>query len=624
MPDASALAAMLHRSAAVPSTVNEGARTVEVTASTGADVRRYGLRPDGTYGAWVERLDVAGADLSRFIGASVLRDHRPLVECIVGVVDAAKSTGAEIRATVRFDERPDAETLWQSVKAGIVRQVSTGYTVTAWTRGKTEATDVPLFIATAWTPLEISFVAVGAEPAATVRSNPAIEAAMTTTASATTDAATVPPPAGPSDRETQIRSIAALPSFRIPDALVSDMIASGASVDQARSVFLNHLAQRSDAIHISAVSASAAGTDHAEPISRRGHMAEAIAARFTGAAIAGPAEQFRGMSLLECGAELLAMHGVNTRGWSKSHIAEALLGGAPAWSMRGQHTTSDFPLLLSAVANKLLLTAYEAADLGFRRIARVVNVPDFREMKMLRAGEYPELEKVRESGEYRRGTMGEASEGIRVETYGKMIGLSRQAIINDDLGAFNETAQRIGRTAGHLEGKLCAELVEANPTMSEDGKALFHADHGNLAGSGAAIAVNSISTGREAMRGQTAIDSDVKLSVRPRYLVVPPALETSGEKVIADITAADTGNVNPFAGKLELVVDVRLGSSTAWYLAADQMANPGLTVAYLTGARGPQIFTKEGWDVDGVEFMARLDFGAAALDFRSLYKNPGA
>lgn len=623
MPDASTLADLMRRSVAGPSSVNEAARTVEVIASTGADVRRYGYRPDGTYGAWTERLDVAGADLSRFIGASVLRDHRPAVESVVGVVDSAKVAGAEIHATVRFDQRSEAETLWQSVKAGIVRQVSAGYTVSAWKRDDSGEVDAPTFTATSWTPLELSFVAVGADPNAKVRSNPAIEANMTASVS-TQPATTAAPLPDASDREVQIRSIAGLPSFRIPDELVTDVIASGATIDQARSVFIAHLARQSDSIQISSISASAAGSSHAEPDNRRNHMADAIAARFTGASLTGPSEQFRGMSLLECGAELLAMRGVSTRGWNKHHVAEALLGGTPAWSMRGQHTTSDFPLLLSAVANKLLLSAYETADQGFRRIARVVDVTDFREMKMLRAGEYPELEKVRESGEYKRGTMGEAAEGIRVETYGKMVGLSRQAIINDDLGAFNETTQRIGRTAAHLEGKLCAELIEANPTMSEDGKALFHADHKNLTTPGSAIGINSISAGREAMRKQSAIDSDVKLSIRPKFLVVPPSLETAAEKIVAEITAAETGNVNPFAGKLDVVVDVRLTSGTAWYLAADQTANPGLTVAYLAGARGPQIFTKEGWDVDGVEFKARLDFGAAALDFRSLHKNPGA
>ena len=39
---------------------------------------------------------------------------------------------------------------------------------------------------------------------------------------------------------------------------------------------------------------------------------------------------------------------------------------------------------------------------------------------------------------------------------------------------------------------------------------------------------------------------------------------------------------------------------------------------------GAYIETRNGFDVDGVEIKCRLDFGAKAIDWRGLYKNPGA
>ena len=50
----------------------------------------------------------------------------------------------------------------------------------------------------------------------------------------------------------------------------------------------------------------------------------------------------------------------------------------------------------------------------------------------------------------------------------------------------------------------------------------------------------------------------------------------------------------------------------------------GLEYAYLQGEEGPQIETKAGFEVDGMQFKVRLDFGGAFLDHRSWYMNPGA
>jgi hypothetical protein len=45
---------------------------------------------------------------------------------------------------------------------------------------------------------------------------------------------------------------------------------------------------------------------------------------------------------------------------------------------------------------------------------------------------------------------------------------------------------------------------------------------------------------------------------------------------------------------------------------------------YLDGAEGPQIESKVGWGVDGVEYKCRLDFAAKAIDHRGLYRANGA
>lgn len=105
---------------------------------------------------------------------------------------------------------------------------------------------------------------------------------------------------------------------------------------------------------------------------------------------------------------------------------------------------------------------------------------------------------------------------------------------------------------------------------------------------------------------------------------MPPAQETTAEKWLATIAAAKAADVNPFSGSLTLVVESRLVSATRWYITADPAELDGLEYAYLASGEGPQVESKSGWDVDGVEVRVILDFGAGFVDWRGRYVNAGA
>ncbi|OYX11249.1 MAG: hypothetical protein B7Z15_12190 [Rhizobiales bacterium 32-66-8] len=75
---------------------------------------------------------------------------------------------------------------------------------------------------------------------------------------------------------------------------------------------------------------------------------------------------------------------------------------------------------------------------------------------------------------------------------------------------------------------------------------------------------------------------------------------------------------------LEIVVEPRLVSATAYYLGADPASVDGLEYAYLEGEQGVQTEMKAGFEVDGVSIKARVDFGAGFVDYRAFQRNPGA
>ncbi|MDP2579152.1 Mu-like prophage major head subunit gpT family protein [Shimia thalassica] len=213
-----------------------------------------------------------------------------------------------------------------------------------------------------------------------------------------------------------------------------------------------------------------------------------------------------------------------------------------------------------------------------------------------------------------------------MKTYGKIFGITRQAIINDDLDVFSNMFPLLGQGAANTEAKLFAGLLEENaglgPKLS-DGKTLFHADHGNLAQASATLSVASLGTARVAMRRQTGLAGEA-INVVPTFLVVPPELETLAEQVLTEIAASEVANANPFAGKLKLLVEPRFASATAWYLCAAPGAPDSLQHAYLDGVAGPQLFTREGFEVDGIEYKVRMDFGAGFTDHRGWYMSPSA
>lgn len=247
-------------------------------------------------------------------------------------------------------------------------------------------------------------------------------------------------------------------------------------------------------------------------------------------------------------------------------------------------------------------------------------------MKRNQLGEAPQLQKVLEGAEFTRGTIGEGKEEYGLATYGRVFAITRQAIVNDDMDAFSRVPSLFGRSARDLESDLVWLQVTANGNMG-DGVALFHATHGNLAGTGAVISVATLGAARAAMRAQKGVDKKQFINVTPKYLVVPVALETTAEQFVSsNLLASASGSVNPFAGKFQVVAEPRLDASSAisWYLAADPAQVDVVEYAYLDGQDGPMLESRVGFDVDGLEIKCRHDFAAKVIDFRGLYKNPGA
>jgi hypothetical protein len=673
-----------------PQTFNAERNTVQVMWSRGTRVRRYDWWNERYY---EEELVVSpeAVDMTRFEAGAVqvLDGHNRWsgVSAILGIADRGWIEGGEAFAEVRLSGREELAGIVADIRAGIIRDISVGYSVERYeitrAQDRTDGVNMDLWRAVRWTPQEISFVPVPADPDAGTRSQPGgqgqaaargadlpqfpCEFTRAAGAASSTEEQAMPQPnqpgGAPAQREAADNAAvdntraapAAAPAQPAADAgaaeaaraaeaqrgaditelctrhgvphLAAGLIRSGAAVEQAQRAVLDELAVR-DAAAGGHTNVRGLRTERDEQETRLRGIEEAILNRCDARSeLTDNGRQFRGMSLLEIGRDYLESVGVNTRGMDRMTLATRMLNHRSG----GMHSTSDFSSLLANVASRRLRAAYDENPGTYRRWARrAPNAPDFKSMSVVQLSAMPDLLQVNEHGEFKYGAMRDGAETYGLLTYGRIVSLSRQAVINDDLRAFDRMNVGFGASSARLENRTVYAQLTANAAMA-DTVALFHATHANLGtGAGSALQLSSLTAMRTAMRLQKGLQNE-ELNLVPAYLIVPAALEqTAYQLTSANYVPATQSAVSEFrAGgrtSLEPVVEPILdaNSATAWYAAAQNSQVDTVEFCYLDGAEGPVLESEMGFEVDGISLKARLDFAAKVIDHRGLYKANGA
>lgn len=659
-------------------TFSEADNTVDVTFTTGARGTRF------MWSRWEhvdEELstDAAHVRLDRINrGGPVLNTHQSyeLANQIGAVVPgSARMEGGVGVATLALSAREDVAPIVADIRAGIIRNVSVGYVVHSYEITENDG-QRPLYRAIDWEPYEISFVpmpfdagaqvrsgepAQGGHPCILRRASPAIqqENVMTTAttqpvgepsapgtraADPANPAPATPAAAAPEQRNavtsTAIRS--AVRNAGLGDDVAFELIARHETTPMTNNDLMADIGRRFAERDTPASTVNRVQVTRDAGDTARAAMADAIVLRMTGgdlrldhrsaavrsALLNGTSNEqdlreraapYRHMSLLRMAEEHLTAAGVDCRSLSPVALAE-----------RALHSTSDFANLMGSGLNRRLRASYEENQPSYRQWARrAPNAPDFRSIDVIQMSAMPDLLKTNEAGEFKYGTASDGKVSYSVVTYGRIISVSRQLLINDDLRALERMTTGFAGSAARLENRTVYSILTANANMP-DGVALFAAGHGNLAGAGAAIAAPTLGAGRAAMRLQKGLQSE-ELNLAPRHLIVPATQEQLAYQFTStQFVPAKTTDINEFrAGgrtALEPIVEALLDgtSTTAWYMAAGNEQVDTVEYAYLDGAEGVQMSSRMGFTVDGVEMKASLDFAAAAIDHRGLYKNPGA
>lgn len=301
----------------------------------------------------------------------------------------------------------------------------------------------------------------------------------------------------------------------------------------------------------------------------------------------------------------------------------ASIDGASSYSLSG---------ILSNVANKFLKVGFESVEQSWRPISAIRAVRDFKQISSYTLTGSMVYEKVAPGGEIKHGSVSEETYTNQADTYGRMLGIDRRDLINDDLGALSSAGRRLGRGGAlKLNDVFWAEFL--------DNSSFFASGNSNyISGATTLLSSEGMRQGLEKFRKLTDPDG-MPMGHTPRYLVVPPELEVIAMELYTS-TNYNTGgaattekvpNRNVFANKYIPVVSNYLSntsytgySTTAWYLLADPMDVAVIETVFLNGVESPTVESAEAeYNQLGIFLRGYHDFGVNKQEPRGGVKSKG-
>jgi phage head maturation protease len=620
---------------------NDEARTFTVSFASEMPVLMQSFWSDDYY----EVLKMEGMRTARLdAGAPLLDNHDrdgSVAKNVIGVVERHWIEGGKAYASVKMSDRPELEGLRGDIKNGIIRNVSCGYRVFEFTeKPRAEGETVPTFIATDWEVFEVSLVSVPADHTVGVRSDNSEKNTLTIKRAVMDENKTVEavePQAKPpidldgerklaieSERKRALAIHQTVAKLKLGDDFARALIEEGVSFETAQTRAIEKWTEQDPAKGVTAtVSVGTDGADNYRAMATGAMLARSGAVKQTDLSEIERegARNYRGLSLLELSKRSLDNLGISYAGMDKMEIAHRAITSS----------TSDLPVILEGTMRRVLLNNYQAASDTWSRFCMTGSVGDFRDHKRLRMGTFSRLEKVAENAEYRNKAIPDAEfETVSADTYGNTINLSRQMIVNDDLGAFVRLSQMLGRAAARSIEIDVYALLALNGGLGpvlEDGLTMFHANHANIA-TAAAPSVDAFDAMRVLMASQKDPSGNDFLDLRPSVGLFPIAIGGNA-KVVNDAqydtdTAGKFQKPNKVRGLLSDIVDTPRIVGNRYYMFAGVMEDPCIEVAFLDGVQTPYTESRMGFEVDGMEWKIRMDYGVAGIGFRGAVTNAGA
>jgi len=339
-----------------------------------------------------------------------------------------------------------------------------------------------------------------------------------------------------------------------------------------------------------------------------------------------------------------------------------------AYRLQEALSTSDFGMLFGDVLDRAVLARYQTIPQVYKQFAKTnASVVDFRLNRRFKIwGGTGLMSQVTQGAEYPGTKRSEIEYPLQAYKYGSKFEIDWESIINDDLGALQDTPARMADSASYTEQYLAtqqyannvgAHIVETTKPTPTNGF-LFSATGTAFTGDSVncyqdALSITNLAVAIARMQVFRDLDG-VVVRNRPKYLVVPPILELPARSILTSTwimsvqggsntdavpTTLPTANTLSDYG-LQLVVDpllpvLDITNAAPWYLFADPAILPALEVEHMQGHEVPEIAMKASnkvsvggapmspmsgdFDTDTIKYRVRLILARTSLDWRGCY-----
>lgn len=404
----------------------------------------------------------------------------------------------------------------------------------------------------------------------------------------------------------------------------SQAIRDGVTVDAYRAQVLDHV------------------REHGAPIRTGVRVTEDENDKFRNAAIDGlvmrsgvrvdnpaaGAENFRATSLRDLAINCLSREGMGMTELIQKSSDELYT----ELSRQYYNPSATFPAIMDQTIRKSIVELYQQVPTTFQEFTTKGSLPDFKTSADHEyvIGGVGDFLKVPENGEIKASApRTELMPQRKLDTYGRQFSMTRQAFINDDIGFLTRVPGLYATAAKKTIDKQVYGILFNNPAIY-DGTTLFHANHKNLIGTGAAPSQSTIQEIILQMQKQTDPFGD-PIYMTPMAIVVPVGYEFDLSVIFhsAQVTGSANNDINPLYNYPIKVVQSPILNALAganacpWFMVADPTSSLGIQVDYLNGQEIPTVRRMETPGTLGFTWDIWLDWGISVRDFRGLYKNPG-
>jgi len=194
-------------------------------------------------------------------------------------------------------------------------------------------------------------------------------------------------------------------------------------------------------------------------------------------------------------------------------------------------TTATLPNLAVDAMNRVIVEQFQALE-HYRWYERVStaepNDGTLQAMKWITLGGIGNLPTVNEGAAYTELSVSDVKESAAFVKRGGYVGITREMIKNGNILQLQAIPRALAVAAVRTRSAAVAALFTASsgagPTLAQDSKALFHADHGNLATTALGTDAAAWRAARAECFQHSEVGSGKPLGIFPRYLLVPAEL----------------------------------------------------------------------------------------------------